>query len=130
MTGEPFGPPAAAEADLERLLDFAFVKTLSRGEPIVVMYDFRVGQLPPWAMAKQAIKAADLHAKEWDARVQGIACVTSSVMISGFMSMLTKILRPPQPVQFCNTVEEGLAFLRGIREAKAFNSVSGRTIST
>ena len=131
MTGEPFGLPAAAEADLDSLLDFAFVKTLSREEPILVMYDFRVGQLPPWAMAKQAIKAADLHAKEWDAQVQGIACViTSSVMVSGFMSMLTKILRPPQPVQFCNTPEEGLAFLHSIREAQAFKSVSGRTTST
>jgi len=124
-TGEGYGSPEQAAADFSRCIQFC-IGLLERRERFLVLYDFRVSRWPPVALCTQGVREADAHAKAWDTCAQGIACVIDSMIARSFLQMLLKVLQPPQPVTFCSSPDEGLAFLGNIREAQVFEALSKR----
>ena len=68
---------------------------------------------------------ADANARQWDEHVQGIAIVLANPLVRSFAAMVTKMMQPPQPISWCATEAEALAFLGSIRVARSYVKQQG-----
>lgn len=112
-----------AESDLTRSLA-ACSKAVERAEPLLALYDLRDATMPPFwssqSLVNVAVEWADAHARQWDTHNQGSAIVLPSAIVRAFLNMITGMLKPPQPVLYCASVDEALDFLGSIREAHSY----------
>jgi len=95
--------------------------TLRRGEPVVVLFDLRAtGKLrpPPWSLVRKVFDWAHSVAREWDTHVQGIGILMGGA-VRPLLQLVTRVMRPPQPIIYAGTDEEALAFLARLREVRS-----------
>lgn len=101
---------------------------LARGEPLLVVYDFEYGRLPPLLLgrklASDCVVWADTHAQQWDSRVQGLAIVLTNALFRNFLNVLNKVLQPPQPNRYCADMAEAMDFLATIRKPQSYVKAS------
>ena len=119
--------PSESGQDEDLPLTLAFCSAaLERGQPLLVLFDLRDGRTPPfWScqgLINTVVEWASAHARQWDGQVQGLAIIVPGQIVRAFLNMITGpgLLNPPQPVRYCETVEEALAFFRPIREARSY----------
>ena len=103
---------------IPRMLE-ASQRILDGGQPMLCLYDFREGRLPPLHLTPKLLGYttawADRNARAWDDQVQGIVVVLYNPLVRHFLAGLTRVLQPPQPIAYCADMEEALDFLSTIR---------------
>ena len=103
-------------------------EALKLGTPLLVLYDFEHGRLPPLLLGKQllslCVKWADDHARQWDDQVQGLAVVISNPVARAFLNTINRLLQPPQPITYVASKEEAMSFLGKIRVRRSYVKAS------
>ena len=93
---------AAALARMRAILDV--------GAPLTLLWDLTKFSLPSRKQAKLGVEWAGANAQDLDRGLQGIAIVVGSPVIRSVAAFFVRVLKPPQPMCVCASVEEATAF--------------------
>ena len=83
---------------------------LDVGAPLTLLWDLTKFSLPSRKQAKLGVEWAGANAQDLDRGLQGIAIVVGSPVIRSVAAFFVRVLKPPQPMCVCASVEEATAF--------------------
>ena len=85
-------------------------RILDVGAPLTLLWDLTKFSLPSRKQAKLGVEWAGANAQDLDRGLQGIAIVVGSPVIRSVAAFFVRVLKPPQPMCVCASVEEATAF--------------------